>query len=78
MHIVETEAVCKTELANATVTVATADAVDASRCHDSHNNATETSDYDSNEETTAKSMSTHSIRPISLCELQLGLWCCYY
>ena len=27
---------------------------------DSHDNATETDDYDSNEETTAKSMPTHS------------------
>ena len=35
----------------------TTDAVDAS-CHDSHDNATETNIYDSNEETTAESMST--------------------
>ena len=60
LRIVETKTVCKTELADATVTVAIADAVDASRCHDSQDNATEKNDYDSNEETTAKSMSTHS------------------
>ena len=56
-------------MADATVIVATVDVADASRCHDSHDNATETNkernenkkdDYDSNAETTAKSMSTHS------------------
>ena len=66
LHIIETETVCKTvsrlttAASDATVVVVTADAVDASRCHDSHYNATETNDYDSNKETMAESMSTYS------------------
>ena len=62
---VKTETVCKTlcrpttAVADATVIVVTADAVDAS-CDDSHDNATETNDYDSNEETTAEPILTHS------------------
>ena len=55
----KTESVCTTvsrpatAVADATVKVVTASAIDAS-CHDSHDNATETNDYDSNEETTAE------------------------
>ena len=49
-----------TAVADATVIVITAAAIDASRCRESHDNATETNDYHSNEETTAESMSTHS------------------
>ena len=66
LHVIETETVFKTvsrpatAAADATVIVVIAAAVDASRCHNSHNNATETNDYDSNEETTMESMSTYS------------------
>ena len=49
-----------TAVADATVIVVTADAVDASRCYDSQDNATETNNYDSNEETTTESMLTYS------------------
>ena len=49
-----------TAVADATVIVVIAAAVDASRCHDSHDNATETNYYDSHEETTVESMSTYS------------------
>ena len=49
-----------TDVTDATVIVVIAGAVDASRCHDSHDNATETNDYGSNEETTAESISTYS------------------
>ena len=47
-------------VADATVIVVIAAAVDASRYHDSHDNATETNYYDSNEETTVESISTYS------------------
>ena len=66
LHIIETETVLKTvsklatAVADATVIVVIAAAVDASRCHASHNNATETNYYDSNEETILESMSTYS------------------
>ena len=45
-----------TAVADSTVTVISADAVDAivTACHDKHVNATETNDYDSNEETTVE------------------------
>ena len=48
-----------TAVVDATVIVVIAAAVDASRYHDSHDNATETNYYDSNEETTMESMSTY-------------------
>ena len=49
-----------TAVADATVIVVIAAAVDASRSHDSHDNATVTNYYDSNEETSMESMSTYS------------------
>ena len=49
-----------TAVADATVIVVIAAAVGASRYHNSHDYATETNYYDSNEETTMESMSTYS------------------
>ena len=51
-----------TVVADATVTIITADAVDASCCHDSYDNenATETNGHDSDEEKTEEPMSTYS------------------
>ena len=49
-----------TAVADATVIVVIAAAVDASRCHDSHDNVTETNYYDSNDKTMMESMSTYS------------------
>ena len=65
LQIIETETVFKTvsrpatAVADASVIVVIAAADDASRCHDSHDNATVTNYYDSNEETSVESISTY-------------------